>query len=579
MRPTEELLSNEGLRRRQVLAGIVAGAGLLSLSPLFLGVSDGEGGETTPFPSHIPLYAENYENWSRELQRADVPTFAPRRPHDVLRVANWCAKNGFRMRPRGMRHGWSPLTISAASRSDIKLILADTSQYLNRAELTLYHGIPAVRAEVGVTMDDLMAFLDQNGYGFTAIPEIGQLSVGGVLAINGHGTGLPAIGEAPLPQQTYGSMSNRVLEMTALIWDEDRQAFRLRRFDRRHRDIAALLTQLGRSFITEAVLAVEPNHKLRCQSRVDIPASELFGPPHSRGRTASDFLDQSGRFVAFWYPYTDGVWLRIWTPTPHKPRRSRKVDSPYNYFFTSNLPAKLSDLVERIISGHTQLGPLFSQLSFAGTAVALATTNTYDLWGSAKNTLLYIEPETLRATQMSYAILTRRANVQQVLHEFSQAFQRRLNDALHQKRYPVNLPLELRVSGLDWPDDIGFAHARTPLLSAISPVASQPQWDAAVWIGVITLTDTPDQYAFFHDLEQWLLQHFNGDDAMLRPEWSKGWAYSDTASWVDAELINEGIPAAYRDGKHDGDWDTAIRILDRHDPLRIFSNDFLDSLL
>jgi hypothetical protein len=41
------------------------------------------------------------------------------------------------------------------------------------------------------------------------------------------------MGEAPLSQQTYGSMSNRVLEMTALIWDEDRQAFIPRRFDRR----------------------------------------------------------------------------------------------------------------------------------------------------------------------------------------------------------------------------------------------------------------------------------------------------------------------------------------------------------
>jgi hypothetical protein len=374
-------------------------------------------------------------------------------------------------------------------------------------------------------------------------------------------------------------MSNRVLEMTALIWDEDSQAFIPRRFDRRDRDIAALLTQLGRSFITEAVLAVEPNHKLRCQSRVDIPVSELFVPPGSFGRKASDFIDHSGRFVAFWYPYSEGVWLRIWTPTPHKPPLSREVDSPYNYFFTGHLPAQLTELAERIISGNPEVGPTFSQLSFAGTAAALTATNSSDLWGAAKNTLLYIEPETLRATQMSYAILTRRENVQQVLHDFTQECQRRLNDVLSQERYPVNLPLELRVSGLDWPDDIGFAEAQTPLLSALSPVASQPQWDAAVWIGVITLTETSDQYAFFHDLEQWMQQHFNGDEAMLRPEWSKGWAYSDTASWVDPALIHEVIPAAYRDGKHNGDWDTALSILDRHDPLRVFSNDFLDSLL
>ena len=61
-----------------------------------------------------------------------------------------------------------------------------------------------------------------------------------------------------------------------------------------HRDdpiCASLLTHLGRAFLTEATVQVGPLRRLRCVSRVDIPARELFAAPPAGGRTLAGFLD------------------------------------------------------------------------------------------------------------------------------------------------------------------------------------------------------------------------------------------------------------------------------------------------
>ena len=43
-------------------------------------------------------------------------------------------------------------------------------------------------------MDTLFASLEAAGYGVTGCPAPGDLSLGGVLAIGGHGTAVPASG-------------------------------------------------------------------------------------------------------------------------------------------------------------------------------------------------------------------------------------------------------------------------------------------------------------------------------------------------------------------------------------------------
>ena len=65
-----------------------------------------------------------------------------------------------------------------------------------------------------------------------------------------------------------------------------------------------------------------------------------------------------------------------------------------------------------------------------------------------------------------------------------------------------------------------------PSLSAIRPRPDQPEWDTAIWLDILSLPGTPQANAFYHEFEAWLFDHFSGDYASLRVEWSKGWGYS-----------------------------------------------------
>ena len=75
-----------------------------------------------------------------------------------------------------------------------------------------------VTAQTGVTMDVLLQDLENAGLGLTAHPAPGDITIGGVLAIDGHGTAIPAQGESIIPGHTYGSVSNLILSLTAVVW-------------------------------------------------------------------------------------------------------------------------------------------------------------------------------------------------------------------------------------------------------------------------------------------------------------------------------------------------------------------------
>jgi hypothetical protein len=98
-----------------------------------------------------------------------------------------------------------------------------------------------------------------------------------------------------------------------------------------------------------------------------------------------------------------------------------------------------------------------------------------------------------------------------------------------------------------------------------------------VWLDVLTMPDTPSANQFYEEMEAWLFSHYA--DAAVRPEWSKGWAYTDAAAWDSRPVLTHTIPDAYRAGQSAGDdWDWATATLAAYDPHRIFSNEFLDRL-
>lgn len=552
--------------------------GLLRASAAAAGASLIPGAATEPpdFPAGIEVHRKAYENWAGEIRVDSVWTCVPRSPADVVTVVNWAHDHGWSVRPCGYRHGWAPLTVT--TQASATTMLVDTTQYLTAMQV-VGTAPAAVRVQTGASMDALLAFTEDAGLGVTNTPAPGDLSVGGVLAINGHGTSVPATGETPTPGHTYGSLSNLVLSLTAVVWDAAAGRYALRTFQRADPDCNAFLTHVGRAFLTEVTLRVGADHNLRCRSYVDIPTTELFAAPGSgAARTFASFVDDAGRVEAIWFAFTTHPWVKVWSVSPQRPLTSRPVVMPYNYPFSDNVPEAVSDLAERIMNGEWELTPTFGQLQYTTASTGLTATAATDLWGRSKNLLLYVKPTTLRETANGYAVHTSRASLQRVVSEFATFFETQL--AAYQARgaYPVTGQVEIRVAGLDKPADAGVPGAQPPALSAARPRTDHPEWDVVVWFDVLTFPSAPQAHAFYREMEQFFFGNYTGSYAGTRAEWSKGWGYTTGAAWADPTIVTRTVPDSYRQGS-DPTWDWAVTTLNRYDPHRVYRNAFLDVLL
>ncbi|WP_424530944.1 cholesterol oxidase substrate-binding domain-containing protein [Sphaerisporangium viridialbum] len=571
-----------GLTRRALLGG-AAGAAALSafqwtpaarLTP----ASGATLAAPPDYPAGISLYQQTYENWSGEIEIDGVWTSAPASAAEVVTLANWARANGWKVRPRGMSHNWSPLVIPAGAPGNT--LLVDTTQHLTA--VTVNAGSPAsVTAQTGVTMEALLTTLEGAGYGLTATPAPGDLSLGGVLAIDGHGTAVPKTGETLTPGHTFGSVSNLVTQLKAVVWDPGTSQYAVRSFQRSDPAIGALLVNLGRTFVTEVTLRVGANKRLRCQSFYHINVNTMFAPPASAGSDSfASYVNSSGRVEAIWFPFTTVPWLKVWSVAPSKPLLSRQVNSPYNYSFSDFLSKDASDLLSQIVAGNAALTPAFENTQMGVVGSGLILTGTWDIWGWSKNLMLYVRPTTLRVTANGYAILTNRSDIQRVVSEFYAYYQGAITAYANQGRYPMNGPLEIRVTGLDNPADSQVAGAVSPQLSALRSRPDHADWNVAVWLDILTVPGTPYSQQFYRETEQWILSNYTGSYAAVRPEWSKGWAYSGTAAWADATIRDTTVPNAYRAGQPSGDnWDTAVATLNTLDPHQVFSNSFLATLL
>ena len=476
-------------------------------------------------------------------------------------------------------HNWSPLVLPIDS-NGANLVLADTTQHLTALSIHASGSPATVTTQTGVTMDVLLQQLENAGLGLTAHPAPGDITVGGVLAIDGHGTAVPAVGETPIPGHTYGSVSNLVLSLTAVVWDAGQEQYVLSTFERSDPRIGPLLAHLGRSFVTEVTLQVGLNSRLRCQSFVDVAASALFGAPGSSSQTFDSYVEQSGRVETIWFPFTSAPWLKVWSISPHKPLLSREVTTPYNYVFSDVIPQTLSNLIKEILSGDVAVTPTFGQAELSIVSAGLLATLTADIWGWAKDLLLYVKPSTLRVTANGYAVHTNRSNIQQVIYDFTTFYESQVAAFESDGAFPMNGPVEIRVTGLEEAADVETAGATTPQLSALRPRPDVPDWDVAVWFDILTMPGTPYSDQFYRTIEQWMFAHFTGSYAMVRPEWSKGWGYTATAAWADPTMLGTTIPNTLRIGQSVGDnWDSALSTLDTYDPHRVFSNPFLDTFM
>jgi FAD/FMN-containing dehydrogenases len=490
-------------------------------------------------------------------------------------------RNGYRVRPKGKGHGWSPFLVPNGTNMD-KYLLVDTTQHLTTATINSSGSPKTVTAQTGITMDSLLVMLEAAGLGFAATPAPGNLTLGGVLAINAHGSAIPATGESRSTGMSYGSLSNLIRSLTAVVWDSGQSTYVLATFQRTDPAITAFLSHLGRAFITEVTLQVGANQRMRCTSRFDIQVTDVFAAPASAGSNSfAGLVNGCGRIEVIWFPFTTVPWIKQWYVKPSKPLLSKQVNAPYNYTFANFIDQSTSDFLSQVVAGNVSGTPAFENGEMAIVGSGLITTGTWDLWGWSKNVLLYVEPTTLRIVEAGYAVVTSRANIQRVVSDFYNKYVATVNAFKANGDYPMNGPIEIRVTGLDKPGEVdGISGAVTPQLSSVRPRPDHPEWDVCVWLDMGTIPVTPKVSQFYAQMEQWIWSNYTGSYATVRPEWSKAWAVTDSGAWTDTTILTSTIKNTMNAGQPVNDnFDTARATLNGYDPNRVFSNPFLDVLL
>lgn len=500
----------------------------------------------------------------------------PANENDVVTLANWASQNGYKLRASGFMHNWSPLTVTAEY--DEKIVLVDTTVNLNKIQppTQISPSKSAVTAQTGASMLQFLTFLEGNDLGLYAVPAPGDITIGGVLAIGGHGTGVPYVGETIPDCYALGTISNLVISFEAVVWDTTSSSFVLKSFQRSDVEAKAFLVNFGRTFITEVTLMVGANYNLRCESTTLISKSELFSL-ETGSNTFSSFLDRTGRVETIMFPFTDTPWLKVWTIEENKPLLSRAVTEPFNYLFSDAIPEEVAVIVGNMTKGAWALSPLLGTTQLTVVTAGLLATLTKDIWGPSKNLLLYVKPTTLRVTANGYAVITKRSNVQKVLYTFNNYFDNLVLSYENDLKYPFNGPMEIRATTIDKPNVVTNGDA--PAFSSIHSVNEHPEYDTVIWFDILSIPNTPFLNEAMNTLEKFVLGEFNGTYASVRPEWSKGWAYTNDSAWSDTDFIRNFLPSTFPSTTTSNGWNWAVQTLSKYDPNGIFTNPFIDTLV
>jgi hypothetical protein len=552
------------------------------------------------FPPGIPVAQQAFQNWCQMITVPNVWTCTPRSEDDVVRVCNWAVGAGYKVRACGIKHGWSPLTLTDADGPNVMLVDMTSLRKIKSVKPATGNQPAQVVVQTGATMDALMNVLEYAsggppalGYGFPHIPAPGHITVGGALAINAHGTAVPTPPNDAFPSP-YGSLSNQVLAFTAVVTLPGSDVYVAHSFTRDDTDAKAFLTHCGRAILLDVTLQVVGNYNLRCQSIFNVSSSTLFAAPHGDTPppdSVGDYLKKSGRIEVIWFPSFPGYaptdpWLKVWTVSPQKPAGAAQVYTPYNYGFSDNLPGNITELLKQVLGGSASLTPTLTGLFSSFSALAAKANGVTDIWGASKNTLLYVRDETLRVTANGYAVLMQKHQVQQAVADCTAQFSQMLADYQARTLWPINSPLEIRVTALDDPSKVGTPSrqaAASPVISSLSvdPVVQHAKWDVACWFDVLTIIPEGDPqraYEFYEEFESWIYTHF-ADGFRVVPEWSKGWAYTaDGGAWTNQAII-DAARRTFTDGRPvDANWSWEEQALAKYDSAGLFLDSFLERL-
>jgi hypothetical protein len=537
------------------------------------------------FPAGIALYQQQFENWAREVITPDLWFCSPQSGADLVTLANWARAHNYRLRPFGSGHGFSPALMPRRDDGD-DVVLINTHDHLTN--ITVNAADRTVTCGAGAYLVDICRALETHDLGLYHTTAPGGVSVAGGLAMNVHGAAMPRTGETLEPGHSWGTLSNLVLSLTAVVWDEDNNTYALKTFQRDDPAIGPFLTCIARAFTVEVTLQAGPNLKIRCVSTIDRKTQDLFAHPDVAGPNSfSNLSDTFGTVDTIFYPLATAgtAWVKTWTVTPVKPAESREVTAPFNYQ-TGNLSPAISDSLAKSLRKNPLKVPDYNNTAQSGFATIFADTNpatqVYDLWGSAYTTTFYVRPETIRLTVAAWGVIVRRADMQRVLHEFHTKLNELLTDYASRGLYPYVGPIELRAHGVDKSSDVLIANAVEPWLSGARPHPNFPDNDTIIWFAINNNVDQPEADDFNNDLENWFVSNYSSY-GVVRPEWTKAHAFTkdaaDGGAWSNLAKLQQTFPDTFRDGyPSDSNWDAAVAALNGHDPHRVFSNSYLDML-
>lgn len=558
-----------GVTRRKLVKGGLAVAGTWTLIGVVTPTS-AEAAETPPgFPTDIALHRNVFQNWDGTIVTDELWTCEITTPEQAETIVNWAAGADYRVRPRGFGHTWSPLVVESGTCADAAVVVVDTT---GMAAMSMVDG-ERVRLQAGADMTQVLSFLSTHGRSLIGAPAPGDVTVAGVLAVNGHGTNVAASGEGLAAGGTYGTLSNAVVELTAVVWDESAGKYTLRTFQRNQPEIAPLLAHVGRAFVTEVVLQTVANYNLRCRNTTLIPASELFAAPESAGpRSLSALLDRRGRVGIIWYAMTQYPWVQTWQVTPTEPLLSSARYAPFNYPFADRLSDEVASLITQVTQGAHSLTPKATAAMMYATRAGLVANGALDMWGEAKNFIHFVRPTTLLVSAGSHVVITRRDQVQRVVADFTTHYQELISTYRSRGQYPANNVCEIRLTGVDRSEDVTVDGAVVPSLSSVTPVPGRPELDTAVWLDVLSLPGTPGTGEFYAEIDAWF-RNLSFELGVARPEWSKRFAHTAAGPWTDDRELKDWIPGQFPA------WQEALTGLDALDPQGIFRTPLHDRLM
>jgi hypothetical protein len=261
------------------------------------------------------------------------------------------------------------------------------------------------------------------------------------------------------------------------------------------------------------------------------------------------------------------------------------VTTPYNY--PTNVPEAQADQITAMLKNNPPFAAYFSQQSAAGMQQLFTprpgdeASQIHDLWGPAYCTTMYVKPDTVRLTVAAWGVLLKRQDLQRAVHEFYTYFGHKVAGLAQAGQFPFAGNVDWRAQGLDEPDDVAVRHAVEPYLSGARPVPENREYDTILWFALNTNVGQPGAEAFFTEVEDWFLSNYRSY-AMVRPEWTKAYAFSPAGGWTDTKKLTRTYPDTF--GRRHGypaseDWDRAVDKLKSYDPNGVFSNQFLDTLL